>query len=157
MTNKEAIAIIRSECYIANLLNLDRTQMVNTALDKAVEALEQQSCGDCILDETDACPRGAGRAVDDEICEEFLQEPCEDADYEYPLTMPTEEYRLRMIRAFHNADCDELIALVVIPTEKEFEHLEWLLKTHYKETALRRLYQSKRSNIADSAVWCWLF
>ena len=61
------------------------------------------------------------------------QQPCEDADYEYPLTMPTEEYRLRMIRAFHNADCDELIALVVIPTEKEFEHLEWLLKTHYKK------------------------
>ena len=41
MTNEEAIKIIRSECYIANLLNLDRTQMVNTALDKACEALKQ--------------------------------------------------------------------------------------------------------------------
>lgn len=44
-----------------------------------------------------------------------------------------EEYRQRMIQAFHNADCDELIAVVCLPTEKEFEHLEWLLKTHYKK------------------------
>lgn len=51
------------------------------------------------------------------------QEPCE---------MTAEEYRQRMIQAFHNADCDELIALVVLPTEKEFEHLEWLLEKHYK-------------------------
>lgn len=47
--------------------------------------------------------------------------------------MTVEEYRNRMIEAFHNADCDELIALVVQPKEKEFEHLEWLLKTHYKK------------------------
>ena len=46
--------------------------------------------------------------------------------------MTVEEYRQRMIQAFHNADCDELIALVAMPTEKEFEELEWLLKTHYK-------------------------
>ena len=38
-----------------------------------------------------------------------------------------------MIQAFHNADTDELIAVCVLPTEKEFEHLEWLLKTHYKK------------------------
>ena len=50
------------------------------------------------------------------------QEPCE---------MTVEEYRQRMIQAFHNADTDELIAICVLPTEKEFEHLEWLLKTHY--------------------------
>ena len=30
-------------------------------------------CTDCALDETDACPRGAGRAVDSEICKEFLE------------------------------------------------------------------------------------
>lgn len=42
-----------------------------------------------------------------------------------------EQYRKRMIEAFHNADCDGLIALVVQPTEKEFEHLEWVLKTFY--------------------------
>lgn len=41
MTNKEAIKIIKSECYVANLLNLDKTRMVNTALDKACEALKQ--------------------------------------------------------------------------------------------------------------------
>jgi len=45
--------------------------------------------------------------------------------------MTVEEYRQRMIDTFHNADCDELIALVVQLEEKEFEHLEWLLKNHY--------------------------
>lgn len=52
------------------------------------------------------------------------QQPCE---------MTTEEYRQRMIQTFHNADTDELIAVCVLPTEKEFEHLEWLLKNHYKK------------------------
>ena len=52
------------------------------------------------------------------------QEPCE---------MTAEEYRQRMIQAFHNADTDELIAICVLPTEKEFKHLEWLLKNHYKK------------------------
>ena len=47
--------------------------------------------------------------------------------------MSVEEYRQRMIEAFHNADCDWMIALVVQPTEKEFEYLEWLLKTNYKK------------------------
>ena len=31
-------------------------------------------CTECVLDGTDACPRGAGRAVDSEVCEEFLEE-----------------------------------------------------------------------------------
>lgn len=39
----EAIRVIKSECYISNLLNLDRTRMVNTALDMAVEALQSNS------------------------------------------------------------------------------------------------------------------
>ena len=30
-----------------------------------------KNCTDCILDGTDACSRGAGRAVNDEICEDF--------------------------------------------------------------------------------------
>ena len=41
-------------------------------------------CDDCILDKTDACPRGTGRAVDDEICENFMREEVEqvkEADY----------------------------------------------------------------------------
>ena len=42
MTIEEAIKIIKSECYVFNPLNFDRTQLINTALDKAVEALEQQ-------------------------------------------------------------------------------------------------------------------
>lgn len=37
---QEAIKIIKSECYISDLLDLDRTRMVNTALDMAVKALE---------------------------------------------------------------------------------------------------------------------
>ena len=41
MTASEAISIIKSECYVFNPLNFDRTQLINTALDKAVEALEQ--------------------------------------------------------------------------------------------------------------------
>ena len=45
--------------------------------------------------------------------------------------MTVAEYRARMIEAFHNADCDSLISVVVLPTEKEFQHLEWLLKKEY--------------------------
>ena len=41
MTLEEAKKIIKSECYIADLLNLDRTQMVNTALDTMIEAAEE--------------------------------------------------------------------------------------------------------------------
>ena len=41
MTRKEwAIKIIKAECYVFNPLNLDRTQMVNTALDMAIRSLE---------------------------------------------------------------------------------------------------------------------
>lgn len=59
------------------------------------------------------------------------QEPCE---------MTAEEYRQRMIQAFHNAGTDELIAVCVLPTEKEFEHLEWLLKNHYKQEPCENWY-----------------
>lgn len=41
MTNKEAIEIIKHNCYIFNPLNFDRTTLVNTALDRAIEALEK--------------------------------------------------------------------------------------------------------------------
>lgn len=33
---------------------------------------EKHSCADCLLDGTDACSRGADRAVDDRICEGFI-------------------------------------------------------------------------------------
>ena len=35
----------------------------------------QTNCSTCILDNTDACTRGAGRAVDDEACEDYLASP----------------------------------------------------------------------------------
>ena len=41
MTLDEAKKIIKSECYIADLLNLDMTQMVNTALDTVIDAAEE--------------------------------------------------------------------------------------------------------------------
>lgn len=41
MTDKEAIRIIRENCYIFNMLNFDRTILVNTALDRAIAALQK--------------------------------------------------------------------------------------------------------------------
>lgn len=37
------------------------------------DAFKRKKCTDCILDGTDACSRGAGRAVYDEICKDFLE------------------------------------------------------------------------------------
>ena len=53
MTNKEAKEIIESECYVFNPLNLDRTTRINTALDIAIKALEQQDRIAQILDDCD--------------------------------------------------------------------------------------------------------
>lgn len=47
MTRDEAIDIIKSECYIFNPFNFDRSTMVNTALDMAIKALEQEPCKKC--------------------------------------------------------------------------------------------------------------
>lgn len=74
--------------------------------------------------------------IDRRVCDDELNEALDMAiktlDRE-PCEMTAEEYRQRMIQAFHNADTDELIAICVLPAEKEFEHLEWLLKNHYKK------------------------
>lgn len=43
MTKEDAIDIIKSECYVFNPLNFDRSTMINTALDMAVKALERDS------------------------------------------------------------------------------------------------------------------
>ena len=51
MTNKEAINIIKSECYVFNPLDLDRSTMINTSLDMAIKALDQESIFDKIIDE----------------------------------------------------------------------------------------------------------
>ena len=70
---KEAIRIIKSECYISDLLDLDRTVMVNTALDMAIDALNlQPTCNqlatDCIMltreAYSDLCLRAAGLKSD---------------------------------------------------------------------------------------------
>ena len=46
MTNKEAINIIEGECYVFNPLDFDRSTRINTALDIAIKALEQEPCED---------------------------------------------------------------------------------------------------------------
>ena len=48
MTREKAISIIKSECYIFDPLNLDRSTMVNTALDIAIKALKKEPCEDAI-------------------------------------------------------------------------------------------------------------
>lgn len=40
MTKQEAIDVLKSECYVFNPLNFDRTTLINTALDVAIESLQ---------------------------------------------------------------------------------------------------------------------
>lgn len=42
MTVKNAIEVLKSECYVFNPLNLDRTTLINTALDTVIKTLEQK-------------------------------------------------------------------------------------------------------------------
>ena len=53
MTNKEAISVIKSECYIFNPLDFDKSTRINTALDMAIEVLEKQDRIAQILDDYD--------------------------------------------------------------------------------------------------------
>ena len=50
MTREEAISVIKSECYIFNPLDFDKSTKVNTALDMAIQALEKQDRIAQILD-----------------------------------------------------------------------------------------------------------
>ena len=43
MTREEAINAIKSECYVCNPLDFDRSTKINTALDVAIKALDQES------------------------------------------------------------------------------------------------------------------
>lgn len=56
------------------LVRVAQVDMIDTVLEwmdkHEVEA--KQNCTDCIIDGTDACSRGAGRAVDNEICGDFI-------------------------------------------------------------------------------------
>ena len=67
MTNKEAIEIIKSECYIFNPLNFDRSTMVNTALNMAIKALEKEPCEDCVSREAvkEALRNRTGESISD--------------------------------------------------------------------------------------------
>lgn len=52
MTNEKAIEVIKENCYVSNLLDLDETILINTALDKAVDALNiMQKEGNWIAEE----------------------------------------------------------------------------------------------------------
>ena len=52
MTNEKAIEVIKENCYVSNLLDLDETIQINTALDKAVDALSiMQKEGNWIAEE----------------------------------------------------------------------------------------------------------
>ena len=53
----------------------ERLTPVIDAIAKAAAVCMKKDCTDCILDGTDACTRGAGRAVDNEICDDFLEMP----------------------------------------------------------------------------------
>ena len=48
MTREEAISVIKSECYVFNPLDLDESTRINTALDMAIKALDQESIFDNI-------------------------------------------------------------------------------------------------------------
>ena len=53
MTREEAVNIIKSECYIFNPLDFDKSTKINTALDMAIKALEKQDRIAQILDDYD--------------------------------------------------------------------------------------------------------
>lgn len=59
MTREEAIKIIKSECYVFNPFNFDCARMINTALDMAIKALEQESVLDKIIAEIESCREDA--------------------------------------------------------------------------------------------------
>ena len=42
MTDQDAIKTIKAECYVFNPLDFDRTVLINTALDLAVDALKEK-------------------------------------------------------------------------------------------------------------------
>jgi hypothetical protein len=42
MTNKKAMEVLKSECYVLPFLDGDRAALINTALDVAIEALKDK-------------------------------------------------------------------------------------------------------------------
>ena len=80
--------------------------------------------------------------------EDFAGEIIKALKQEDTCEMTAEEYRQRMIQAFYNADCVELIFACVFPTEKEFEHLEWWLKNNYKKESCEDCI-SRKNTLAE--------
>lgn len=71
-------------CDKCNTFNSDKDNYCPNCGAKMVEPQESEdkgmNCGDCILDGTDACSRGAGRAIDDEPCGDFIGTESEDKE-----------------------------------------------------------------------------
>lgn len=64
MTREEAIGVIKSECYIFNPLNFDRSTRINTALDMAIEALEKESCEEDAVSRTNLLKQFEDRFIE---------------------------------------------------------------------------------------------
>ena len=81
MNRKEAIDVIKSECYVFNPLNFDRSTMINTALDMAIKALKQESCEDAVSREAvlaiagDSCLDLDNYEDTKEFCDEIKELP----------------------------------------------------------------------------------
>lgn len=45
---------------------------MSTIMSMMVKVKKVKTCINCVLDGTDACTRGAGRAINDKACEDFL-------------------------------------------------------------------------------------
>ena len=84
MTSEEAINIIKSECYVFNPLNFDRSTMVNTALDMAIKALKEPVLDKIraeIIEEKDFAYADFDRYKEEVLCVEPDELP--DDDYRY--------------------------------------------------------------------------
>lgn len=71
MTNKQAIEILKHDCYVFNVFDFDNSTRINKALDLAVKALEQETCEDCIIRNVDldvmlnACANAVNTMLED--------------------------------------------------------------------------------------------
>lgn len=87
MTKEKAIEVLKSECYVFNPLNFDRTTLINTALDTVINELEHK--GESVTEFANRCRKcGAecGRALKhkDEIIDKLLNTLIEYGDEDMP-------------------------------------------------------------------------
>ena len=57
--------------------------------------------------------------------------------------MTVEEYRQRLIQAFHDTDCDHYIALVCLPNERAFKGLESMLRCSKEDTSDGKIFNKE--------------